>query len=380
MQILDTEYKQWLFELKSKIRSSQIKAAVVVNTALINFYWELGKMIAEKQETAVWGNKLIEQLSLDLKEEFPTMTGFSSRNLKYCRSFYNFYKDTIVQQAVAQLKNTNDPFGQQAVAQLQNIPIVKSQQAVDQLNAELLTQIPWGHHIYIFTKSENVEQAQFYIQQTIENAWSRDTLALQIKSQLFARQGKSITNFKYTLPEPLSDLAQQTLKDPYVFDFVAMTPKMKERDLEKQLVAQISKFLLELGKGFAFVGQQHPLEIGNKEYFLDLLFYHIKLKCYVVIELKNTAFIPEYTGKMNFYLSAVDTLLKQEDDKPTIGILLCRDKNNIEAEFALRDINKPIGISEFSFTEILPEELKSSLPTIEEIEKELQNRIDSTDE
>ena len=380
MQILDTEYKQWLFELKSKIRSSQIKAAVAVNAALIDFYWELGKMIAEKQETATWGNKLIEQLSLDLKEEFPSMTGFSSTNLKYCRSFYKFYKNSIVQQAVAQLKNTNDPFGQQAVAQLQNIPIVKSQQAVDQLNAELLTQIPWGHHIYIFTKSENVEQAQFYIQKTIENAWSRDTLALQIKSELFARQGKSITNFKHTLPEPLSDLAQQTLKDPYVFDFVAMSPKMKERDLEKQLVAQISKFLLELGKGFAFVGQQYALEIGENEYFLDLLFYHIKLKCYVVIELKNTAFIPEYTGKMNFYLSAVDTLLKQEDDKPTIGILLCRDKNNIEAEFALRDINKPIGISEFSFTEILPEELKSSLPTIEEIEKELQNRIDTTNE
>lgn len=365
MQIIDNEYKKWLFELKSKIRSSQIKASIAVNAALINFYWELGKMIAEKQETATWGNKLIDQLSLDLKEEFPTMTGFSSRNLKYCRSFYNFYKNALMQQPVAQLQNPNAPFGQQLVAQL---------------NEELLTQIPWGHHIYIFTKSENVEQAQFYIQQTIENVWSRDTLALQIKSQLFERQGKSITNFRYTLPEPLSDLAQQTLKDPYVFDFVSMTPKMKERDLERQLVAQISKFLLELGKGFAFVGQQYPLEIGDKEYFLDLLFYHIKLKCYVVIELKNTAFIPEYTGKMNFYLSAVDTLLKQEDDKPTIGILLCRDKNNIEAEFALRDINKPIGISEFSFTEILPEELKSSLPTIEEIENELLNLTDTSNE
>ena len=380
MQILDTEYKEWLFELKSKIRSSQIKAAVAVNAALINFYWELGKMIAEKQETAAWGNKLIEKLALDLKEEFPTMNGFSSTNLKYCRSFYKFYKNAIVQQLVAELKNTSATIGQQAVAQLQNENTPISQQAVDQLNAELLTRIPWGHHIYIFTKSENVVQAQFYIQQTIENAWSRDTLALQIKSQLFARQGKSITNFKNTLPEPLSDLAQQTLKDPYVFDFVTMSPKMKERDLEKQLVTQISKFLLELGKGFAFVGQQYALEIADKEYFFDLLFYHIKLKCYVVVELKNTAFMPEYTGKMNFYLSAVDTLLKQDDDRPTIGILLCRDKNNIEAEFALRDINKPIGISEFSFTEILPEELKSSLPTIEEIENELQNRIDTTDE
>jgi len=194
---------------------------------------------------------------------------------------------------------------------------------------------------------------------------------LQIKSQLYERQGKAITNFTYTLPQPQSDLAQQTLKDPYNFDFIAMTKAMKERDLEKQLVQNISKFLLELGKGFAFVAQQYKLEIADNEYYLDLLFYHIKLKCYVVVELKNTKFIPEYTGKMNFYLSAVDTLLKGDEDKPTIGILLCRDKNNLEAEFALRDINKPIGISEFSFTEILPENLKSSLPTIEELEKEL---------
>lgn len=359
MQILDNEYKQWLFELKSKIRSSQIKAAVAVNAALINFYWELGKMIAEKQETATWGNKLIEQLSLDLKTEFPDMKGFSVTNLKYCRLFYLQFA-----------------FSPQVGDELKTI----SPQAGDEYLFSLLKQIPWGHIKLIIDKIKNNEVVQFYVQQTIENAWSRDTLALQIKSQLFARQGKSITNFQNTLPEPLSDLAQQTLKDPYVFDFVSMTPKMKERDLERQLVSQISKFLLELGKGFAFVGQQYPLEIGDKEYFLDLLFYHIKLKCYVVIELKNTAFIPEYTGKMNFYLSAVDTLLKQEDDKPTIGILLCRDKNNIEAEFALRDINKPIGISEFSFTEILPEELKSSLPTIEEIENELLNLTDTSDE
>ncbi|RZL40696.1 MAG: DUF1016 family protein, partial [Pedobacter sp.] len=250
-----------------------------------------------------------------------------------------------------------------------------SQQLVDQLK-----KIPWGHNILIFTKSKNSSEAEFYILQTLENNWGRETLALQIKSQLFERQGKAITNFKDTLPDVMSELAQQTLKDPYNFDFVAMTNSMKERDLEHQLVAQISKFLLELGKGFAFVGQQYHLEIANNDYYLDLLFYHIKLKCYVVIELKNTKFIPEYTGKMNFYLSAVDTLLKQEEDKPTIGILLCRDKNNIEAEFALRDINKPIGVSEFTFTEILPEELKSSLPSVEELEKELKILTRPSDE
>jgi predicted nuclease of restriction endonuclease-like (RecB) superfamily len=217
-----------------------------------------------------------------------------------------------------------------------------------------------------------VEEALFYVSQTIENGWSRDTLGLQLKSNLYQRTGKTISNFKHTLPEPLSDLAQQTFKDPYIFDFMTMAKPYHEKDIEQQLTQHITKFLLELGKGFAFVGKQYHLEIAENDYYLDLLFYHIKLKCYVVIELKNTKFMPEYAGKLNFYLSAVDTLVKEVDDKPTIGIILCRDKNNIEAEFALRDMNKPMGVSEFNFTEILPEELKSSLPTIEELENELR--------
>ena len=237
---------------------------------------------------------------------------------------------------------------------------------------KLAAQLPWGHNILIFSKSKNINEANFYIVQTIENGWSRDVLALQIKSKMYQRQGKAITNFNLTLPEPLSDLAQQTLKDPYVFDFLTMTKPFHEKDIERQLIAHITKFLLELGKGFAFIGQQYHLEIGETDYYIDLLFYHTRLKCYVVIELKNTKFIPEYAGKLNFYLSAVDSLVKQEDDKPTIGILLCRDKNNIETEFALRDINKPMGVSEFQLTEILPEELKSSLPSIEEIENEMK--------
>jgi predicted nuclease of restriction endonuclease-like (RecB) superfamily len=247
------------------------------------------------------------------------------------------------------------------------------QQAVDQLEdrLKLATQIPWGHNIHIFTKAKSINEAYFYIQQTIENGWSRDILALQIKSQLFSRQGNAITNFQNTLPEPQSDLAIQTMKDPYIFDFLTMSKPYHEKDIEDQLVGHITKFLLELGKGFAFIGRQFHVQVGETDYYIDLLFYHVKLRCYVVIELKNTKFIPEYAGKLNFYLSAVDSLVKSETDNPTIGILLCRDKNNFETEFALRDIHKPMGVSEFQLTEILPDELKSSLPTIEEIENEL---------
>jgi len=304
----------------------------------------MGKMINEKQSQFQWGDKLIERVSTDLKEEFPGITGLSPSNLKYCKRFYLFYQSLI------------------------------GQQVVDQLATQRLEQIPWGHNILIFTKSKELKEAQFYIQQTLENKWSRDTLALQLKSDLYGRSGSAITNFKSTLPDPVSDLAQQTLKDPYIFDFMTMTQPYKEKDIEDQLIQHITKFLLELGKGFAFMGRQYQLTVGETDYYIDLLFYHTRLKCYVVIELKNTKFIPEYTGKLNFYLSAVDSLVKQQEDNPTIGILLCRDKNNIEAEFALRDINKPMGISEFEFTETLPENLKSSLPTIEEIENELKDK------
>ncbi len=368
----DRDYKNWLVDLKSKIRSSQIKAAVTVNSALIAFYWDLGKMISEKENT--WGSKLIEQVAKDLKDEFPEMKGLSRTNLSYAKQFYLFYyQPEIGQQAVAKLDKPTS-IVQQVVGQI-------SQQADDQLPSikiiqQAVGQIPWGHNILIFSKSKSLTEANFYIAETIENGWGRETLAVQIKSQLFQRQGKSITNFSKTLPEPLSDLAQQSLKDPYVFDFLTLTKPFHEKDIEKQLIAHITKFLLELGKGFAFVGQQYQLEVGETDYYLDLLFYHIKLKCYVVIELKNTKFIPEYAGKLNFYLSAVDSLVKSDTDQPTIGILLCRDKNNFETEFALRDINKPMGVSEFQLTEILPDELKSSLPSIEELENEFNKLKD----
>jgi predicted nuclease of restriction endonuclease-like (RecB) superfamily len=369
MNLQDKLYKNWLAELKGKIHSAQIKAALAINSALIHFYWELGKMIAEKEN--VWGSKLIDQVAKDLQEAFPKMKGLSRSNLFYCKQFYLFYHIELVQQAVGQLITNPQPgeiIGQPPTIQLQT----NDNQTVTTF-LQHITQIPWGHNILIFTKSKDTAEALFFAAQTIENNWSRSVLALQIQSGLYERKGKAVSNFKNTLPQPMSDLAQQTLKDPYIFDFLTLAEGYKERDIEQQLVKHVTRFLLELGKGFAFVGQQYYLKIGENDYYLDLLFYHIRLKCYVVIELKNTKFVPEYTGKLNFYLSAVDSLVKQADDNPTIGILLCRYKNNIEAEFALRDINKPMGVSEFQITEVMPEDLKSSLPTIEEIENEFNN-------
>lgn len=360
---LSPDYKSWIGELKLKIRSTQIKAAIAVNSTLIQFYWELGKMISDKQSQTTWGDKLLEQISKDLKDEFPDLKGFSVTNLKYCKLFYRYF--TFSPQVGDEIQNAIRPQVGDEFNTLKNSELW--------FDFNLIKQIPWGHIKLIIDKIKNNSETRFYIQQTIENNWSRDILGLQIKNKLFERQGKSITNFKTTLPEPFSDLAEQTLKDPYVFDFISITSKAKERDIENQLIEHIKKFLLELGKGFAFVGQQYHIEIADNDYFMDLLFYHIKLKCYVVIEIKNRKFKPEDAGKLNFYLSAVDSLLKDDNDKQSIGLLLCRDKNTIEAEFALRDMNKPIGISEFQLTEIIPDDLKSSLPTIEEIENELKN-------
>lgn len=358
-----SDYSAWLKELKVKIRSTQIRAALAASRELLLFYWELGGDISRKLEETNWGAKVIDQLAKDLRSEFPDIRGFSRRNLYYTKKFYevfsSFPDDTqIVPRSGAQIGSETVPRGG-----AQTVPAI-----VHQVGGQL----PWSHIKILLDKVSDYKETLFYINQTIENGWSRDVLALQIKSDLFARQGAAISNFKNTLPEPQSDLAQQTIKDPYSFDFLTMTRPFNERDIENQLVEHITKFLLELGKGFAFVGRQYHMEVGETDYYMDLLFYHIKLKCYVVIELKNTKFIPEYAGKLNFYLSAVDSLLKTDSDNPTIGILLCRDKNKIETEFALRDINKPMGVSEFTLTEILPEELRGSLPTVEEIEEDMK--------
>lgn len=330
------EYQEWLNTIKQRIVSVRLRMALAASRELILFYWELGAMIAQKQAQSQWGDKLIAQLSADLQKALPDIKGLSASNLKYCLRFFQFY-------------------GAEASI---------GQQPVDQL--------PWGHNIQIFTKCHSVAEARFYIEQTLEQGWSRDVLALQLKSNLYARAGKAVTNFSRTLPLPQSDLAQQTLKDPYTFDFMAMTAPFNERDVERQLTQHITQFLLELGKGFAFIGRQYHLEVAGNDYYIDLLFYHVTLKCYVVVELKNRKFIPEYAGKLNFYLSAVDSLLKRSDDQPTIGLLLCRDKNNVEVEFALRDMNKSMGVSEYTLVEVLPDNLKGALPTVEEIENDLQ--------
>lgn len=331
-------YSAWLKAIKDKIRYVQLKAAVAVNSELINFYWELGADIVEKQASAKWGDGFLNKLSHDLMTEFPDMKGFSVRNIKYIRQWFLFY-------------SAQNTIGQQPVSQL--------------------AQIPWGHNIAIISKSKNIEEALYYVRNTIAYGWSRSVLVHQIESGLYAREGKAINNFRATLPEPQSDLAVQTLKDPYIFDFLTMSKDFNELELEKGLIDHITHFLLELGAGFAYIGRQVPLTVGDREFFVDLLFYHARLHCYVVVELKTGDFEPEHAGKLNFYIKALDAQYKQKGDMPTIGILLCKKKNKLVAEYALSDINKPIGVSEYKLTQALPDNLKPNLPSIEELEKEL---------
>ncbi len=349
-------YKIWIKEIKSAIRSARLKAALSANSVLIDFYFDIGRMIAEKD--AEWGSKFLDQLSSDLRKEFPDIQGFSLTNLKYCRLFYKYLANspqTGDESQVSISPQTGDKF-----TIIKQTDLYKS-----------IRKLPWGHIKLLTGKVKELPELIFYVNKAIEHGWSRNVLALQIQTSLFARQGAAITNFKDTLDLPQSDLAEQTLKDPYTFDFLSITKPFNEREIENKLIDHISNFMLELGKGFAFIGRQYHIHIGDSDYYIDLLFYHIKLKCYVVIELKNTRFIPEYAGKLNFYLSAVDSLLKTENENQTIGILLCRGKNKIETEFALRGINKPMGVSDFTLTEILPDDLKGSLPTIEEIEADI---------
>ncbi len=327
------EYLDWLNDLKSRIQKTQIKAALSVNSEMIKLYWDIGKDLYEKQKDKGWGNSIVENLSKDLKAAFPNLKGFSRRNLFYMKKFFQFYRSDFekVQQLVAQ--------------------------------------IPWGHNVLIISKSQNIKEALFYLNATLENNWSREILDIQIGGSLFKRQGGAITNFSKSLPKPNSDLANQTLKDPYLFDFLTLKKDADEKSIEDQLTKHITRFLLELGKGFAFIGKQYHLEVGKKDYYIDLLFYHTKLRCYVVIELKANEFKPEYAGKLNFYLSAVDETLRMENDNPTIGLLLCKERNKIEAEYALRGMSQPIGVAEFKLSKTIPKEIKSELPTIEEIEQ-----------
>jgi predicted nuclease of restriction endonuclease-like (RecB) superfamily len=364
---IELTYKQLLVSIKQQVQSAQAKAALAVNSSLIQLYWNMGKMIADNQALFEGRNNYVEQLAKDLRAEFPEMTGFSKRNIFYCRRFYLFYSGSSVQQAVAlkEIEPDSD-IVQQLVAPKNDDSV---QQAVRLSN--LLASVPWGHHVVLINKMKDPDEALFYIHQTIENNWSRAILTLQIEQDLFSRQGKAITNFSQTLPEKQALMAGQILKDPYNFGFLTLENKVQELDIERQLTEHITKFLLELGKGFAFIGRQYPLQVGEKDYRLDLLFYHIRLRCFVVIDLKVVEFEPEFAGKMNFYLSVVDDQIKTADDQPSIGIILCKNKNKLEVEYALQGMSKPIGVSEFTVTQALPPELKGTLPTVEEFENEL---------
>jgi predicted nuclease of restriction endonuclease-like (RecB) superfamily len=369
----ELQYRELLLEIKQVVRSAQAKAALAVNTSLIRLYWNLGKRIADNQALFEGRNNYVAQLVKDLRDEFPEMSGFSRSNLFNIRKFYLFYTQHSVQQLVALKTDENMASLQQDVAVSET-----TEDSVQQLVGlpAILLSVPWGHHVLILNKVKDVDEALFYLQYTIEYNWSRAVLTLQVEQDLYKRQGKAITNFDITLPEKQALMAVRILKDPYNFGFLTLEPQVHELEIEKQLTDHITKFLLELGKGFAFIGRQYPLLVGKKDYKLDLLFYHIRLRCFVVIDLKTGEFEPEFAGKMNFYLSVVDDQLKTANDQPSIGIILCKSKDKIEVEYALQGMNKPIGVSEFTVTQALPAELKTTLPTVEEFENELNKDLE----
>ena len=338
---LPRDYAKTLGEIKQRIQQERLRVVLAANAAMVLLYWEIGRMILDRQERAGWGAKVIDRLSTDLREANPEMQGLSPRNLKYMRAFAAAWPDReIVQRVVAQL--------------------------------------PWRQNIALLERLDDETTRQWYAEQTLRHGWSQPILCLQIDGRAHARHGKALTNFKATLPPGDSDMAAQVFKDPYLFDFLGTADPRREREVEKALVDHIQRFLLELGSGFAFVGRQVHLEFASHDYYLDLLFYHLELRCYVVIELKAVPFDPAFVGQINVYLSAVDDLLRHPDDKPTIGLLLCRSKDRIVVEYALRDLKKPIGVAgwETTIVEELPENLKGSLPTVEELEAELSREGD----
>lgn len=327
-------YAEWLAELKSRIHAAQQRAALAVNRELVLLYWQIGRDILERQAREGWGAKVIERLAHDLRTAFPDMKGFSPRNLKYMRAFAQAWPDAeFVQQAAALL--------------------------------------PWFHLCTLIDKLKTREERDWYLAKAVEHNWSRNVLAIQIELNARSRSGQAVTNFEQRLPKPDSDLARESLKDPYRFDFLGLTEEAQEREIEDALVKHVTRFLLELGAGFAFVGRQVLLEVGGDEFFIDLLFYHLKLRRYVVIELKAGKFKPEHLGQLGFYLTAVDAQVKTEHDAPTIGLLLCKSRNKVVAEYALRDSSQPMGIAEYQLVESLPAVLQTGLPSIEQIEREL---------
>lgn len=333
---LPADYGDVLARIRERIGRERLRTVLAANATMVILYWDIGRVILERQGAAGWGAKVIDRLSADLRAAFPDMKGFSPRNLKYMRAFAAAWPDgTIVQQLVAQL--------------------------------------PWGHIVRLLDQLDDAQTREWYLRKAIEHGWSRSILELQIERRLHVRQGKAVTNFATTLPPTDSDMAAQVFKDPYLFDFLGTADPRREREVEQALVDHIQRFLLELGAGFAFVGRQVHLEVGDQDFYLDLLFYHLTLRRYVVIELKAVPFDPAFVGQINLYLSAVDDLLRHPDDKPTIGLLLCQSKNRLVVEYALRDLAKPIGVAQWEtlLMSSLPEHLRASLPTVEELEHEL---------
>ena len=359
----NSEFKSWVSQLKKDIRSAQVKAAIKVNTELLRLYWRMGSEICEKQKSATWGDGWLKELSRELIAEFPNMKGFSHRNLKYIRQWCEFYNQQLI-------------IGQQLVAQLGN---GEGQQPVATISEDVFFSVPWGHHLYIISQCKDVERAVFYLNKTVENGWSRAVLLNFLDTNLYERQGKAVNNFNKLLADPQSELAAQTLKDPYNFDFLTLDGEYRERELEQGLTQNVTRFLLELDTGFAFVGSQIPLQVGEDTIYPNLLFYHLELRCYVVVELKVTKFKAEHLGQLGMYVSAVNHIKKKSTDNPTIGLLICKTKNNVMAQYALEATSQPIGISEYQLSKLMSEDIQSQLPTIEDIEATLSDIKETKD-
>lgn len=369
---LPSGYADLLEDLKDRIRRTQVRAVVAASRELIRLYWDIGREIVQRQEWEGWGAKVIDRLAADLHKAFPAQAGFSRANIHRMRAFYLAYTKelTVVAQAARQLTTA---IVAQPVRQLPEQPAAITP-APDGLNLpQAVAEIPWGHNIVLFQQLKDPRQRLWFAQKVAQHGWSRAVLVHQIELDLYNREGKALTNFSETLPPVQSDLAQQILKDPYVFDFLTLTDEARERELQRGLLEHLRGFMLELGVGFAFVGSQYHLEVEEKDYYIDLLFYHLELRAFVAIDLKVEEFKPEFAGKMNFYLSAVDDRIRHADDQSSIGIILCKARDRVTVEYALRDTRKPIGVSEYHLTKALPRELASSFPTIEQLEEELKN-------
>jgi predicted nuclease of restriction endonuclease-like (RecB) superfamily len=348
-------YPALLEEITDRIRQGRFRATMAVNAELLALYWDVGRIINVQRSAEGWGAKVIHRLARDIHNDLPEIKGFSERNLKRMFAFYNEYRKLLI--------------GPTPVAQ----PTPETSGTADDILLGYVLRLPWAHNA-VLLGIKNITARLWYMTQTLEHGWSKDWLIGQIKQNAYERQGKSVTNFVMRLPAPQSALAQESLKDPYIFDFLTLEEPFHERELETGLVSHVEKFLLELGAGFAFVGRQYHLEVSDQDFYIDLLFYHTKLRCYVVIELKKGKFQPEYAGKVNFYCSVVDDVLRHEQDNPTLGLILCQTHDKVVAEYTLKDVNKPIGVSSYQLTRALPEHLQSSLPTVEEIEERLEEK------